>query len=172
MNILFKKIKLFNKEVSVITIIWFALALIAALVEVLRHTYNNYLIFEGEFWHLWQQKNLYADYPDEYFDSNHYGPIFGVLIAPFAILPTGVGALIWSVLQAWLLFYAIKKLPVSERNQFVILAISLIEMMTNAHNLEFNSIVTAWLILAFVLVEKEKDFWATLFIAAGFLVKL
>ena len=54
----------------------------------------------------------------------------------------------------------------------MVFAITAIEMMTAIHNVQFNPMVGAWLILAYVLVEEEKDFWATLFIAAGFLVKI
>lgn len=172
MHFLFKKVKIFKWDIPLVVIAWFSMAFIASLLQVLRHGYNDYLIFKGVFWHLWEQKNLYSDYPEEYFDSNHYGPVFGVLVAPFSLLPTWIGAIIWAVLQAGLLFYAIKKLPLTEKQHLIIVAIAAIDMMTATHNLEFNSMVTAWLIFAFVLVEKEKDFWATLFIAAGFLVKL
>ena len=45
-------------------------------------------------------------------------------------------------------------------------------MMTSIENTQFNPIMTSWIILSYVLVEKEKDIWATLFIVAGLLVKL
>ena len=172
MNFLLRKVRLFNKETSVLVLLWFGLAFIAAFVEVLRHTVNDYLIFKGVFWHLWEQTNLYAEYPSEYGDSNHYGPVFALIIAPFALLPTGIGGILWTLANAWILLYAIRKLDVSERNRWIIVAICLVEMMTTAHNLEFNSATAAWLILAFVLVEKKQDFWATFFIALGFMVKL
>lgn len=172
MKLLSKKLTLFGKEIPVLFLLWFAMAFVAAGVEVLRHTYNDYLIFKGCFWHLWEGKNLYADYPSEYFDSNHYGPVFGLIIAPFALLPTGIGAVLWSLVNAAVLLYAIMKLPLSPRNQLLVLAICSIDMMTTAHNLEFNSTAAAWIILSYVLVEKENDFWATFFIALGFLVKL
>jgi hypothetical protein len=172
MSFLFKKIKLFKWELPLIVLLWFSFAFIASVLQVLRHGYNDYLIFKGVFWHLWEQKNLFAEYPHEYFDSNHYGPVFSMLIAPFSILPTWIGAIIWALLQAWILLFAIRRLPVSEKQQLIIVAIAAIDMMTATHNLEFNSMLTAWMILSFVLVEKENDFWATFFIAAGFLVKL
>ena len=107
MHFLFKKVKIFKWDIPLVVIAWFSMAFIASLLQVLRHGYNDYLIFKGVFWHLWEQKNLYSDYPEEYFDSNHYGPVFGVLVAPFSLLPTWIGAIIWAVLQAGLLFYAI-----------------------------------------------------------------
>jgi hypothetical protein len=44
--------------------------------------------------------------------------------------------------------------------------------MTASHNVQFNPMMTAWIILSYVMVHKGKDFWATFFIVAGFLIKL
>lgn len=171
-NFLFRKGKIFNKEVPVVVIIWFAFAIIASVVQVLRPAYNNYLIYKGVFWHTLHQQNLYVRYPTEYFDTNHYGPVFSLLIAPFALLPDKPGAIIWGILNAAVLLYAIYRLPFTQRQQLMIAAIAAIEMMTSTHNLQVNPLFTAWVLFAFLLVEKEKDFWAALFIALGFFVKL
>jgi hypothetical protein len=94
MKFIFKEVTVFNKKVPLVCIIWFALALIAALCEVWRSTINNYLIFEHVFWHSINQKNLYTAYPGEYDDTNHYGPFFSFMIAPFAVLPNWLGCII------------------------------------------------------------------------------
>ncbi len=39
------------------------------------------MIFKYVFWHAWNQTSLYAQYPLEFFDSNHYGPFFSIIIA-------------------------------------------------------------------------------------------
>ncbi len=172
MKLIFKEVTIFRKKVPLVFVIWFALALIAALSEVLRSTINNYLIFKYVFWHSIDQKDLYTAYPNEYADTNHYGPFFSFIIAPFAVLPNWLGCILWCLVNAYMLFYAIVRLPISANKQLIILAITAIEMMTAIHNLQFNPMSAAWIILAFVLVKEEKDFLATLFIAAGFLVKL
>jgi hypothetical protein len=115
---------------------------------------------------------LYAQYPAEYFDNNHYGPSFSILIAPFAWMNVFIGCFLWCVANAIILLYAVKQLPISTQKKHVILLIGAIEMMTSIQNVQFNPMLTAWIMLSYVLVQKEKDFWATLFIAAGFLVKL
>lgn len=153
-------------------LIWFGMALIAALVQLSRHSYRNYLIYKGVFWHLISRQNLFAEYPNEYLDTNHYGPAFSLFIAPFALLPDRLGLVLWCLANAWMLQYAIRKLPVGETQQLMILAIAAIEMMTATHNVQFNTMLTSWIVLAFILVENKKDFWACLFIAAGFFVKL
>lgn len=70
--------------------LWLLLPVIASLLKISKH--NNYLIFRYVFWHTIEQKPLYAAY-DEYWDTNHYGPFFSLVIAPFALLPGWVGML-------------------------------------------------------------------------------
>jgi hypothetical protein len=70
------------------------------------------------------------------------------------------------------LFYAIQQMPISDQHKMMVLLISALEMMTATHSVQFNTMLTGWIVLSYVLVEKELDFWAVLFIAAGFLVKL
>lgn len=171
-NFIFKDVRIFHKKKSLIVIVWFALAVIAVLLQLMRHSINNYLIFKQVFWHVIDQKNLYSPYPLEYNDVNHYGPLFSLVIAPFALLPNWLGCFLWCLANAGILYYAIKKLNISLQKQQIILAITAIEMMTSIHNVQFNAMIAAWIIIAYVLVEKEKDFWATLFIAAGFLIKI
>ena len=54
--------------------LWLLLAVVAAVMKM--HSHNNFLIFRGVFWHTWQQTSLFAEYPQEYWDVNHYGPLF------------------------------------------------------------------------------------------------
>ena len=152
--------------------IWFALALIAAVAEVAKGSINNYLIYKNVFWHVLEQKHLYIEYPQQYFDVNHYGPLFSILIAPFAILPDWLGCVLWCLANAAFLYYAINRLNIPHHHKLIIVAITAIELMTTIHNVQFNPMVGAWIIMAYVLVEEENDFWATLFIAAGFLIKI
>ena len=45
-------------------------------------------------------------------------------------------------------------------------------MMTSIENMQVNCLVAALIIFSFTFVQKEKDFWASFFIATGFLLKL
>lgn len=169
-----KDFTIFNRKISFASIFWFSLAIIAAAIQLKRGVtgYNNYLIFKGVFWHTTQQTNLFVGYATEYFDSNHYGPFFSIIIAPFAIIENNIGCFLWCMANAAFLFYAVRRLPVSFTKQNIVLLIGALEMMTAIHNTQFNPMLTAWIMLAYILVKEEKDFWATLFIAAGFLTKL
>jgi hypothetical protein len=161
-----------GKKIKFPVLLWYGLTVIAILAELFHGKLRNYMIFKGVFWHTVKQTNLYSEYPSEYLDVNHYGPFFSVIIAPFAIMPDVAGIFCWCMLNSFLLLYAIKKLPLSDENKLLILLIGSIEMMTSIHNLQVNPMLTAWLIFAFILTERGRDFWATLFIAAGFMVKL
>jgi hypothetical protein len=161
-------------KIPVPVLLWFLLAMLAAVAEISRgiSSINNYQIFTGVFHHTIQQKNLYLPYPGEYSDLNHYGPLFSLVIAPFAFLPDNAGCFAWCVVNAWVLFYAIRQLNLTNHQQNGILLIGLVEMLTSIHNVQFNPMLTGWIILSYVFVEKEKDFWATLFIVAGFMTKI
>ena len=161
-----------NRAVRLPVLLWFTLVFAVVLKKLYGHSYNNYLIFKGVFWHTIDQSNLFSAYPAEHFDVNHYGPFFSVIIAPFALLPADLGVVVWCLLNAFVLFYAIRKLPVSSHFQLTILLIAAIEMMTSLYSEQINPMLAGWFILAFVLTEKGKDFWATLFIAAGFMIKI
>lgn len=175
MNLILKDLRFFNRKFSFPVILWFALAIIAVLLEIGREGLggiNNYLIFKNVFWHTRHFQNLYLEYPGEYIDVNHYGPFFSIIIAPFALLPDYIGCVLWCIANAWFLLYAIERLPVTNQQKMIIIMISAVEMMTSTHSVQFNPMLTAWIVLAFVLVEEKKDFWATLLIVAGFFVKI
>lgn len=174
MKLLLSNIPIGKWKIPVPVFLWFLLTMLAALAEISRGhaAINNYDIFTGVFEHTIQQKNLYALYPGEYNDINHYGPVFSILIAPFALLPDYLGCFLWCIANAWVLFYAIRRLQLTEKQQNIILLIGMVEMMTAIHNVQFNPMLTGWILLSFVLIEKEKEFWAAFFIVAGLWVKI
>lgn len=172
MNFIFSRIRFGKFSIALPVLIWFGLALIAVLLELSRSSINNYTIFKGVFWHSVHQKDLYAFYPGEYNDLNHYGPLFAVLIAPFAILPDFIGVILWSMVNAGVLLYAVKKLGFEQKNFYTILLISAIELMSATHHVQYNPMVAGMIVLSFVMIEKDNDLWGTFFIAFGFLTKL
>ena len=175
LNFLFKEITLFKKyKTNPVAITWLLLALLTAISEIARGTkaINNYQIFKYVFFHTIDQVNLYSLYPEAHYDSNHYGILFSVLIAPFALLPGWAGCSLWCMANAAFLLYVIGRLPLNRPQKIIILAIGLIEMLTATHNTQFNPMLTAFIIFPFILVKEGKEWQATFFIAAGFLIKL
>ena len=146
--------------------------LIYAIVKLLIGKYNNYKIFENVFPHVINGLHLYVEYPTEYYDVNHYGPIFALVIAPFSILPEWLGMIFWILMNTYFLFYAIRQLPFNESQRIIVYWYSLCELMTAQGVQQFNISVAAFIILSFVLIEKEKEFWASCLILLGTLIKI
>jgi hypothetical protein len=163
--------KIFNNRKLIISI-WVLLAFVSAIKQYLRGNHNNYLIFKNVFYHTLEQKSLYATYPELYFDHNHYGPIFSLFIAPFAILPDAVGMVLWCVFNAVVLVYAISQIKLEANKINLILWICAHEFLTAILGQQFNPIMTSIIILSYVLIEKEKDFWSACLIILGTFIKL
>jgi hypothetical protein len=173
-KLLFKQIQIRSYKIELAYIVWFSLALIALVSEMARglESIDNFLIFRGVFYHVWQQKNLFIYYPSEYVSFNNYGPAFSLIIAPFAVLPVYLGCFLWGAANATSLFVAIRMLPIKKEFQIIIYWISCLEMMTSMHSMQFNPMFTAFFIFAFVFTHRGKDWLATFFIAATILSKV
>ena len=133
---------------------------------------NNYLIFKQVFWHVIHQLPLFVHYPAEYFDLNHYGPVFSLVIAPFAVLPTWTGMLLWLVALTLLLFFAVRRNVFTEYQQIFIYWFCAHELLNGVQMQQFNIAIAAIILISYCCIEKEKDFWAAFAIMLGTFVKL
>ena len=163
----------FNRAL-LINVIWFLFPMLACIAEISRGLgdINNFLIYKQVFWHIIEQKHLYLSYPLEYNDVNHYGPLFSILIAPFALTPIYIGCFLWCLLNVGFLFYAIKQLPLSQKSIRFILFIGVFELITSVHSVQFNPMLCGMILLSFIAIEKEKIWLGTFFIVAGTLIKI
>lgn len=155
-----------------IMFLWFGLAFVSAIMEISRDHYNNFLIFKNVFFHVIHQQPLYVPYPQEYFDVNLYGPVFSLVIAPFAGLETNLGAVLWALTGAGVLYYAIRELPLTRLQQNIILLLCTQELMGASGWFQLNQFIGAFIILTFTSVVKGKDIWAAFFIVLGTLTKV
>jgi len=153
--------------------LWFVLGPALVVKGLLgHHAPNNYLIFKHVFLNVIAQHSLYVPQPAYYFDRNHYGPVFSLIIAPFALLPDGIGVLLWVVFNAFVLFKAIQLLPVAKNGYIIILLLCANDLTGSSLYFQFNPVITALIILSFYFIKKEMDFWAALMIALGTFTKL
>jgi hypothetical protein len=153
--------------------LWFGLSFLIVLKGILTHQlFNNYLVFKYNFINTIHQHNLYTYQPEHFEDLNHYGPVFSIIIAPFALMPDSIGVLLWVMFNAFILFKAIQLLPIKENQYVIILLICAHELMTASANVQSNPMITALVILSFNFIKKEQDFWAALMIALGTFIKL
>ena len=146
------------------------LPLVSWIKFILGDKANNFLIFRSVFWHTLNKLPLYIEYASEYFDLNHYGVFFSLVVAPFAVLPIWLGLLLWLMANAAFVYYAVSKLP--KANHIFIYWFCANELLTALFMQQFNIAIAACIILSFVYVEKQKDSWATFFIMLGAFVKI
>jgi len=158
-----------NKKV--IIIIWF-IPVILAIIRNSKGIPNNYLIFKYVYYHMLEQVNLYTFNPELYGDCNHYGPVFALLIAPFTYLPEWISPPLISILIAASLCIAIYHLPIDWRLKVIIYIITANDMFITTLAFQTNPLITALIIGSFIMIKKEKDFWAACFIMLGFFIKL
>lgn len=150
--------------------LWLLLGVVAALAKL--HSHNNFLIFRGVFWHTLEQTSLFAQYPAEYFDSNHYGPLFSLVIAPFAVVPEWLGLVLWCAALAVFLYVAVRRSTMTWSQQVFVYWFCAHELLTALFMQQFNIAIAAIIVLAFFLIERERDTEAAFFIILGTLVKL
>ena len=164
-----KKLKKILTSYNTLFFLWMSCALYTTAKNPFE---NNFLIFRQVFWHIINKLPLYSEYPQEYNDINLYGPLFGYIVAPFAIFPIWLGHLFWQIALTALLFGVIKIMDFTDKRKLFILWFCAHELLTALFLSQFNIAIAAIILLAFYFVEKEKDIWATLFIVIGTLTKL
>ncbi|MDN3585078.1 glycosyltransferase family 87 protein [Pedobacter aquatilis] len=154
-----------------IIIIYLLLAVISGIKQYNHNTYNNYQIYKYVYIHTVENKNLYSEYP-EYLDSNHYGPLFSIFVAPFALFPDAIGAVLWNMANVVLLLYGIFSLPISIDKRKIIAWICAHETLTALFSFQFNIALTGLILLSFSYTIRQKEIQSAFFIAIGTLIKL
>src|SRR5574344_577783 len=145
--------KPFFSDYLVLFGLWVILAVVSHLFKF-WHGRNNYLIFKYVFWHTIQGKSFYALSPAEFEDCNHYGPVFSLIIAPFAVLPDFIGMLLWLLALTVILYIAIRELPTTKRVQIFILWFVAHELLLSLFMQQFNIATAAMILATFTCMEK------------------
>lgn len=134
--------------------------------------YNNYVIFKSSFKHLLEHKDLYQDFPSEHWDRFKYTPSFSVLFAPFAVLPDSVGLLLWNLVNALALFWAIRTLPRwNEREKVFILWFALIELVTSMQNSQSNGLIVGLIVAGTSAMGRGRPALASLLLVLAVFIK-
>ena len=152
----------------------FVIAVAATALELLHGGAENYRVFYDATHQFWQGINPYtSDFVDVHHRYFIYSPIFCVLFAPFAFLPFAVGAFAWNLLGYTVFYWAVKNLPgaLSEKVPYILLYL----LLTVAQSLfcfQYNLLVAAIFLWAFVLLERDQAFWAVLLIMLSTTTKI
>jgi hypothetical protein len=155
-------------------VLWCILAVVAALMKggISGDKCNNFLIFRQVYYHLVEQKSLYAAYPQEHGDVNHYGPVFALIIAVFALLPKLLGMMTWLIAMAATLYATLMRMPLKRVWIMAVCWIITQDLLSAMQMAQFNIVIVALVLLSYIAVEKERDWLAALCIAIGALTKV
>ena len=163
---------IFSDKTKLLPILWVLLPAIISFNKWRLGSVNNYAIYKGVFAHILKQVNLYALHPLDHWDSNHYGPVFGLIIMPFTFFPDALGVPLWVCLQAFVLYKALTLLPIKIQYKWILLAICIVDLMTASASVQINPSVIGMMILSWYFVKKDEVIWATLFVMLGAFIKL
>lgn len=152
--------------------IYILLAVITAFKQYHRGNYNNYKIYKYTYVNSVEQKPLYAQHPLHYFDSNHYGPFFAFVIFPFALLPDGLGCILWNICNALLFCYGLYSLPFNQKTKGLIALLCFHEALVALLSFQFNVGLTGLILISFTAIINEKEIKSAFAIVLGTLVKI
>lgn len=161
----------FGYQYKTLISVWILMVVIS--VGLHMHNFNNFLIYKFTFWHAYNGTSLYAAYPEDHYDLNHYGPIFSLIMAPFAIIPSlWVGVFVWHLVLALFLWWAIRCSTLTWVQQVVVYWFIAHEMLNALGMSQFNVATAAMILLSYTAINKGKDMWGAFWIVLGTLVKM
>ena len=164
--------KLLANRALVLTL-FFGLSMFAVVKgALLNHINNNYFVYKYNFINVINQHTIFGLQPPHFQDLNHYGPVFAFIIAPFALMPDRIGVIFWVLFNVFILYLAIKQLPLNTTQKLLVLLICAHELMTSSANEQINPFIGALIIFSFVFIRDKKEFWAAFVIVLGTLIKL
>ncbi len=135
--------------------------------------YENYLIFKTSYLQLASGANPYAGIPGGPWDLFKYSPAFALGMAPFTLLPDWLGVILWNLLNALPLLYALLRLPILTRSQQIFCAwFVLPELVVSLQNSQSNGITAALLLFAWIAFEQDRPVKAAGWVAGSAFIKI
>ncbi len=171
------KVSDFISRLTFKSIFFFGLIIVIGVTfnELIRDKHLNYTIFRNATILFWDGvhpfgNNWWSIGMQDYF---LYPPLFNILFAPFAFLPVSIGAFLWNITNYSLLCLAIYNLPyIKEKAKSYILLYSIPIIATSVMSFQYNLVVTYIFLFAYILLEKEKMFYAILLILISSFTKV
>lgn len=165
------KIKSLLSDNRVILFLYLAITLVSAIQLIQIDQNNNFYIFRASSMHLLKGMPLYVPYPEEYFDLFYYNPVFPVLFLPFALAPLYPGLVLWLCCISACCYLVFRKLPLGSDKAKIFMLLLLFDLHNNLDHTQTNPFVLSFMLLVWILMEKEQLFLAAMFIVLSFLVK-
>ena len=159
--------------------LWMLMVLVS--VGLHMHHFNNFLIYKFTYWHAADGKSIFENFGDHY-DVNHYGPIFSLIIAPFALVSgtatsldsfsLWAGVFLWHLALGLFLWWAIWQSTLTTEQKVVVVWLTAHEMLNALGMSQFNVATAAMILLTYSAIRRGKDMWAAFWIVLGVLVKI
>lgn len=152
----------------------FIIAVAASAIELFRGRAENYCVFRDATQQFWHGINSYTpEFVSEHNRYFIYSPIFCVLFTPFAFMPFYLGGFAWNLLGYTVFYFAVKNLPgkLSQKVPFILLYL-LLTVEQSVFPFQYNLLVTAIFLWAFILLEREQGFWAVFIIMLSATTKI
>ncbi|WP_118975595.1 glycosyltransferase family 87 protein [Taibaiella koreensis] len=165
------KFKSLLQDNRTVIFLYLAITIVSCVQLILIDKNNNFYIFRSSSYHLLHGLPLYKAYPKEYFDFFYYNPVFPVLFLPFALLPLYTGLVVWLIAISLCCYFVFKKIPLASHKVNAFMLMLLFDLHNNLDHTQTNPFVLSFMLLVWILMEKEKLFWASFFIVLCFLIK-
>jgi hypothetical protein len=134
---------------------------------------QNFAIFRNSFFHLIHHQDLYARFDAQQWDFYRYSPTFALLFAPFAVFPYGLGAVLWNLLNALALLWAIRSLPIGlDRIKMLVLWFVFLSMLNSISNAQSNALMAGLMLGAWNAQERKNPALSSFLIVLAVFVKL
>ena len=155
-------------------LIGLVLGMAATCIELARGRAENLVDFRDATQLFWQHISAYTqDFTNQHGRFFIYSPVFNVLFTPFAFLPRWISGILWNFCNYTLLFLAIRNLPgrLKDNSAQIALYLTLI-IVESLFCFQYNVVVCYIFLWAFILLEKDKPFWAVLLIMISATTKI
>ncbi len=169
------KFKQFFSNPRNVYLIGLVLGMAATCIELARCRAENLVDFRDATHLFWQGISAYTQ---EYVDLHDgrffiYSPVFNILFTPFAFMPRWISGILWNLCNYTLLFLAIRNLPghLKDKSTQIILYLTLI-IVESLFCFQYNVVVCYIFLWAFILLERDRPFWAVLLIMLSATTKI
>ena len=145
-------------------------AVVVVSIQVTAHQHNNFEIFRTAWANLSAGRDLYGANP-QHRDFFLYSPTFALLFAPFAVLPTWLGVLLWNAANAAALYWGLGRV-LGPEDALAARLIVFLDAVGSMQQAQSNALVAGLMILAFAAFERRREGGAAALITLGTAVKI
>lgn len=149
--------------------LWVAAVVVVSVQATLNHT-NNFDTFRSSWFDLLDGRDPYAP-SARHEDFFKYSPTFGVLFAPFAILPFWAGVLLWNAVNAGALYWGLGRV-LSAEQAFTARALVFFDAVGAMQNVQSNALVAGLMLIACADLDARRQLRASAGIAVATSIKI